>query len=196
MKQPVVDYKQFRLSRVNEPQYAHIKLLLGWLVYFAFYFLTENLIPAERCHVMHCFIDDLVPFNEVFVIFYISWFGLIVISLLYFFLYDIQSFKDLSWFIIITQIVAMIVYILYPNRQDLRPEVFPRQNVFTWVLGFSMPSTPRPASAPRCTWPIPSASARSGSRRRTPPPLWKAVAGRLDRDDLPLGDVCQAALRG
>ena len=136
MKQPVVDYKQFRLSRVNEPQYAHIKLLLGWLVYFAFYFLTENLIPAERCHVMHCFLDDLVPFNEVFVIFYISWFGLIVISLLYFFLYDIQSFKDLSWFIIITQIVAMIVYILYPNRQNLRPEVFPRENVFTWVLSF------------------------------------------------------------
>ena len=134
MKQPVVDYKSFKFSRIHEPQYAHIKLLLGWVIYFAFYFLTENLIPRERCHVMHNFIDDLVPFTEWFVIFYVSWFFLIIFSLLHFFLYDIQSFKDLSWFIIITQIVAMAVYILYPNRQDLRPEVFPRQNVFTWVL--------------------------------------------------------------
>ena len=136
MKQPVVDYKSFRLRRVNEPQYAHIKLLLGWVIYFALYFLTENLIPAEACHVVHSRLDDLIPFNEYFVIFYISWFALIVFSLLAFFLYDIQSFKDLSWFIIITQIVAMIVYILYPNRQNLRPEVFPRENVFTWVLSF------------------------------------------------------------
>lgn len=135
MKQPVVDYKSFHPSRLNEPQYSHVKLLFGWLVYFAFYFLTENLIPNERCHVMHNFIDDLVPFNEVFVIFYVSWFILIAISLLYFFLYDIPSFRALSWFIIITQAVAMFVYIVYPSRQDMRPEVFERQNVFTWVLG-------------------------------------------------------------
>lgn len=134
MKQPVVDYKSFRFSRLNEPQYSHIKLLAGWLVYFAFYFLTENLIPADRCHPMHCVIDDLVPFREGFVIFYVSWFLLIIISLLYFFLYDIPSFRDLSWFIIITQIVAMAVYIVYPNRQDLRPETFADRNVFTWVL--------------------------------------------------------------
>lgn len=134
MRKPVVDYKSFRLNRINEPQYSHIKLLLGWVVYFAFYFLTENLIPAERCHVVHSFLDDLVPFREAFVIFYVSWFGLIVISLLYFFLYDIQSFKDLSTFIIITQVVAMAVYILYPTRQDLRPAAFAQENVFTWVL--------------------------------------------------------------
>ena len=135
MKKPVVDYTGFRLRRINEPQYAHIKLLLGWVFYFVFYFLTENLIPAERCHVVYCFLDDLVPFREGFVLFYVSWYVLIVISLLYFFLYDIQSFKDLSTFIIITQVVAMAVYILYPTRQDLRPAVFAHQNLFTWGLG-------------------------------------------------------------
>ena len=135
MKQPVVDYKQFRLRRLNEPQYAHLKLLLGWVGYFILYFLTENFIPEERLHVVHCFVDDLVPFNEVFVILYVSWYALIVISLLIFMLYDIQSFKDLSLYIIITQVVAMAVYILYPTVQELRPAVFPRENFFTWVLG-------------------------------------------------------------
>ena len=136
MKQPVVDYKSFRLRRVNEPQYAHIKLLLGWVVYFALYFLTENLIPPEACHVVHSSLDDLIPFNEYFVIFYFSWYVLIVISLLWFFLYDIQSFKDLSTFIMITQAVAMAVYILWPNRQDLRPESFEHRNFCTAVLSF------------------------------------------------------------
>lgn len=136
MKKPVIDYKSFRFSRIHEPQYSHIKLLLGWIVYFAFYFLTENLIPAERCRPIHCFLDDLVPFNEYFVIFYVSWFALIVISLLSFFLYDIQSFRDLSTFIIITQVVAMVTYIVYPNMQTGRPDLntLGRSNFFTWIL--------------------------------------------------------------
>lgn len=135
MKKPVVDYRHFRLSRLNEPQFSHLKLLAGWIVYFIMYFLTENLIPASSCHVMHCFIDDLIPFNEVFVIFYVSWYLLIVGSLLYFMLYNIEGFKNLSKYIIITQVVAMMVYIVYPSRQDLRPEVFADDNLLTQLVG-------------------------------------------------------------
>lgn len=135
MKKPVVDYRHFRLSRLNEPQFSHLKLLAGWIVYFIMYFLTENLIPASSCHVMHCFIDDLIPFNEVFVIFYVSWYLLIVGSLLYFMLYNIEGFKNLSKYIIITQVVAMMVYIVYPSRQDLRPEAFADDNLLTQLVG-------------------------------------------------------------
>ena len=42
---------------------------------------------------------------------------------------------ELQTYIIITQIVAMAVYIIFPNRQDLRPEVFPRDNILTQLLG-------------------------------------------------------------
>lgn len=135
MKKPIVDYRHFRLSRLDEPQFSHLKLLAGWIVYFIMYFLTENLIPASSCHVMHCFIDDLIPFNEVFVIFYVSWYLLIVGSLLYFMLYNIEGFKNLSKYIIITQVVAMMVYIVYPSRQDLRPEVFADDNLLTQLVG-------------------------------------------------------------
>ena len=45
MKTPVVDYRRFRFSRLNTPEFSHLKLLAGWLAYFALYFLTENLIP-------------------------------------------------------------------------------------------------------------------------------------------------------
>ena len=131
MKQPVVDYRTFRLRKINQPEFSHLKLLLGWLVYFAFYFLTENLIPVERCHLIHSPLDELIPFNEFFFIPYCFWYLLIVISLGYFALYNIANFRNLQIYIIITQVVAMTVYILYPSYQDLRPTEFVRDNFFT-----------------------------------------------------------------
>lgn len=136
MKKPVVDYRKLRLSNINTPEFSHLKLLLGWVVYFIFYFLTENLIPAERCYPVHCFLDDIVPFCEYFLIFYTFWYLLIVVSLGYFLLYDIESFKSLQTYIIITQVVAMTIYIVFPNRQDLRPTEFVRDNVLTRLMAF------------------------------------------------------------
>lgn len=135
MKQPVVDYRKLRLRNINTPEYGHLKLLLGWVGYFILYMLTENLIPVESCHPIHCYLDDVVPFCEWFVIFYVSWYALIVFSLGWFLLYSVDSFKKLQTYIIVTQVIAMVVYILYPSRQDLRPETFPRENFCTWILG-------------------------------------------------------------
>jgi len=135
MRTPQVDYRQFRLSKLNDPQFSHLKLLLGWVGYFALYFLTENLIPPERCTPVHCRLDDLIPFCEVFVIPYVGWYLLIVVSLLYFALYNTENFRRLQKFIIVTQVVAVIIYIVYPTRQDLRPLEFPRDNFFTDIIG-------------------------------------------------------------
>lgn len=135
MKKPTVDYRQFRFSKLNDPQFSHLKLLGGWLVYFVLFFLTENLIPAESCYSVHIPLDDKIPFCEWFVIPYVSWYGLIAFSLGYFLLYDVGSFKDLSKYIIITQLIAMTAYILFPTRQDLRPAEFPRDNILSQIVG-------------------------------------------------------------
>lgn len=136
MRKPVVDYRQFRLSKLNDPQFSHLKLLLGWVGYFALYFITENLIPAERCTPISCALDALIPFCEWFLIPYVGWYLLIVVSLLYFALYNPTNFRRLQIFIIVTQVVAMAVYIVFPNRQDLRPDVFPRENFLTDCIAF------------------------------------------------------------
>ena len=131
MKKPVVDYRTFRLSKIHDPQFSHLKLLLGWVGYFALYFLTENLIPAESCTPVHMWLDDVIPFWEGCLIPSVFWYLLVVISLGYFLLYNVDSFKRLQTFIIVTQVAAMVVYILFPNRQDLRPAEFPRDNFLT-----------------------------------------------------------------
>ena len=136
MKKKPVDYSGFSLRRLNEPQFSHIKLLGGWIFYFSMYFITENLIPLEKCHPIHCALDDLIPFNEFFVIFYVGWYVLVFASLAYTLFYDPPKFRKLQTFIIITQVIAMTCYILYPSRQDLRPETFERNNCLTALIAF------------------------------------------------------------
>lgn len=135
MKTPVVDYRKFRFSKLNDPEFSHLKLLSAWIFYFLAYFITENFIPAESCHVIHCRIDDLIPFCEWFVIAYVGWYFLVAGSLLYFALYNVDSFKKLMKFIIVTQIVATAIYIIYPSRQDLRPDTFQNNNILTRLVG-------------------------------------------------------------
>lgn len=135
MKKPVVDYRKFRLSKINTPEYSHLKLLLAWAGYFLAYFLTERLIPAESCTPIWCPLDDRIPFCEWFVIPYVGWYLLIIGSLLYFGLYNPDNFRKLMKYIITTQVVAVVIYAVFPNRQDLRPEVFPRENILTAIMG-------------------------------------------------------------
>ncbi len=137
MRKPVVDYRNFRLRKLTSPEYNHLLYLLGWAVYFALYFLTENLIPAEKCTPIHIPLDDKIPFCEWFILPYTFWYVLIVASLLYFALYGPESFKKLQVYIFTTQMVAMLIYILYPNRQDLRPDLslLGRENFLTQVIG-------------------------------------------------------------
>lgn len=61
MKKQLVDYSGFTLRKLNDPRFSHIKLLGGWIAYFILYFVTENLIPVERCHPIHCALDDVIP---------------------------------------------------------------------------------------------------------------------------------------
>lgn len=135
MRRKAYDYSGFSIKRLREPRFRHILLLAGWIGYFSLYFITENLIPADKCHVIHCALDDIIPFREGFVVFYVAWYLLVAGSLAFTLFYNIPAFRKIQIYIMITQAVAMLCYIVYPSIQNLRPAVFPRTNVFTWVLG-------------------------------------------------------------
>lgn len=137
MRKPVVDYRQLRPSNIRTPQYRHLLWLLGWIGYFIMYLLTENLIPESACHIVALPIDYQIPFCEWFILAYVGWYFLIVWSLGYFLLYNPENFKGLQQFIIVTQIVAMICYIIYPSSTgDLREMTnVDRSNFATWLLG-------------------------------------------------------------
>lgn len=175
MKKPVVDYREFRFSRLNEARFSHIKLLGGWIVYLVLFFLTENLIPVERCHVIHCALDDIIPFNEYFAIFYCFWYVLLVGSLLHFFLYDIPSFKRLQIFIMVTQAVAMTIYIVYPSVQLLRPVAMPRDNFLCRVMAFIYAFDTPTGVCPSLHVAYSMGIASVWCKRRNTSPVWKVL---------------------
>lgn len=136
MKQPEVDIRNFRLNKLNTPQYRHLWWLLFWPVYILRYTILESLTPAAGYTVIHCALDDLIPFCEWFLIFYASWYVIIAGMHLYTALYDIAVFKRYSQFLVISMTISTLTIVLFPSCQELRPEVFPRDNFLTRLMAF------------------------------------------------------------
>ena len=74
---------------------------------------------------MHCALDDLIPFNEWFLIPYLFWFVYLIGAVAYTFFFDVPGFRRMMRFVMITYSVTLIIYFLFPTCQMLRPEVFP-----------------------------------------------------------------------
>ncbi len=136
LRKPAVDYTKLRLHNIKSLEYRHVFYLLGWVGYLIMFVLTERLVSLERCHVIHSRIDDLIPFIEYFAIFYVSWFPFLVVSLLYFLLYDVNSFVHAERLLIGMQVIAICIYIFWPSVQYLRPDHFERSNVCTRIMNW------------------------------------------------------------
>ena len=131
-----VDYRQFRPGKLNTAPFRHLKLLLFWPVFGLLFLYVERLRPAVHYHVVHCALDESIPFCEYFLIPYLLWFFALAGMVVYTLLFDVKSFRRMMRFIILTYSLTMVVYFLYPTCQQLRPEEFVRDNVLTRFLGW------------------------------------------------------------
>ncbi|MBQ8642826.1 MAG: phosphatidic acid phosphatase [Clostridia bacterium] len=134
---PTVNYRNFRLSKLNTAEYSHLKWLIFWPIFGILFWLFELFRPAEDCHVMYHPLDDLIPFCEIFVIPYMFWFVYLVGMYLYTLFYDVDSFRRLMKFTVITYTATLVIFLIYPTRQELRPMEFMRDNILTrFIAGF------------------------------------------------------------
>lgn len=63
MIKPSVDYRQFRFSRLNTPEFSHVWLLLYWPLFGLGFSYVERFYPVAHYINMHCALDDLIPFR-------------------------------------------------------------------------------------------------------------------------------------
>ena len=134
---PVVDYRKLRLSNLNSDQFRHLKLLLYWPIYCLLFMFVERFYQVDSYYAMYCPLDDLIPFEEIFVIPYMFWFVFLVGIHIYTLLYDVDAFRKLMYFIITTYSLTIVIYLLFPTCQNLRPVSFERDNVLTrFMAGF------------------------------------------------------------
>lgn len=136
-KLQMINYGDLRLGNIFSEKFRHLLLLLYWPLYMVIFSFLENgygkyvTSLGKEYHVMYCPLDDMIPFNELFLIPYLFWFLYIVIALAHTLFYDVETFKKLMYFIIITYSVALISYFVFPTIQLLRPASFERQNALT-----------------------------------------------------------------
>lgn len=112
-------------------EYRHLFLLLYWPLFGLAFHFFENIFAPHRWHIMHCALDDVIPFCEWFVIPYVFWFVYLIFMHAYAGLREPAVFRRMMYFIIFTYTTALFLFLVFPTAQLLRPAVFPRDNVFT-----------------------------------------------------------------
>ncbi len=130
-RRAMVDYARLSLKTLNTDEYRHLKYLIFWPLFGLMFMFVERFYHADTYYVMHCALDDIIPFNEFFIVPYFFWFVYLVGIHLYTLAYEPEAFKKLMRFIIFTYSAAMVIYLAFPTCQQLRPEEFARDNIFT-----------------------------------------------------------------
>ena len=109
----------------------HAWLMGYWAFYLFGFFSLEQLDPEYT--IIHCFIDDLIPFNEWFVIPYCLWYLWMPGTMLYLFFKDKTDYCRLCFIMFVGITLAMLTYLVWPNGLDLRQPI-PRQNVLCQLV--------------------------------------------------------------
>ena len=103
------------------------------LLYFVFYlvcfFFIEHYIPARHYHIVSTPIDHMIPFNEWFIFFYLSWFGYIFFSFWFFFFKDKKEYLQMMSFLYLGMTLFLVVSVIYPNGLNIRPHHLGNGNI-------------------------------------------------------------------
>lgn len=109
-------------------------IIFGICYLTTFFFIEARDVPI---HIIHTKLDDLIPFCEYFIIPYVIWYVYACGTVLYLGLTD-KSAKEYSRFIanmILGMVVFVITSLVYPNGQNLRPDIA-ADSIFTRAVSF------------------------------------------------------------
>lgn len=108
----------------------HLWLLLIWAVYVGLFFVPGS----DPKWISYMPLDDKIPFLEYFVVFYVLWFPWLAAVTVYTMIAERQAFCRYMVMWLIGGIPVAVSFLFVNNGITLRPEVFPRENFFTWVV--------------------------------------------------------------
>lgn len=137
---PVIAYyRDLRPRTLTQPRYRHILLLLYWAFYGPMFLAVERLFPKWfdiTYTAVWCPLDDLIPFCEWFVFPYYFWFAFLIVPGVIWFLWEPRSMANFMWSTIITYTIGVIIFLVFPNKQELRPIAFERDNFMIDIVRY------------------------------------------------------------
>ena len=119
-------------------KYSHWLYALILPLYLAGFFIEEHFIDGSAPYlVSYMPIDAHIPFCEWWYIFYVLWYPLLGGVGLYLAFRDPKGFKRYMTYIGVSFFTALLLFALFPNGQDLRPDLdtLGRENLFTRLIG-------------------------------------------------------------
>ncbi len=116
-------------------KYRHAWVLSYFVIYMVWFYYLEQTV-TKNYYSIHIKLDDLIPFNEWFVIPYMLWFLYIFLTVVYFFFASRDEFYKVTAFLFIGMTICLIIYTIWPNGQDLRPnlDALGRDNIFIRIV--------------------------------------------------------------
>lgn len=114
-------------------KYNHAWILCYGFIYLAWFTYLEKNITTKYTP-MHCKLDDLIPFNEFFVIPYTLWFAYVVFIVALFFFLDKKEYYQCCSYLFIGMSICLLICTIFPNGQNLRPSSFARDNIFVDIV--------------------------------------------------------------
>ena len=94
--------------------------------------LQENI--NKPYHVMHTTLDDLIPFEEIFIVPYLMWFLYVAATIAFFFFKNRDDYYRLCTFLFTGMTISLLVCTLFPNGTDFRPAIDPDKNIFCYLV--------------------------------------------------------------
>lgn len=115
-------------------RYPQVWVLTYFFLYLPWFFLLEAR-PLRDCTIIHLPIDDLIPFCEYFIIPYLLWFLYMALSIAYFlFTLPRRDFYRFTGVLFGGMTVCLVLYTFFYTGLDLRPDIDPDKNRFTWLV--------------------------------------------------------------
>lgn len=96
-------------QKMNTPEFSHVKLLLFWPFFGLMFMFLERFQPERHYYVVHCALDDLIPFWEWALIPYLLWFVFLIGALIYTFFFDTRAFRRMMHFVIVTYGITLLI---------------------------------------------------------------------------------------
>ncbi|MCI6886701.1 MAG: phosphatase PAP2 family protein [Lachnospiraceae bacterium] len=114
-------------------KYGHIWTLGYAFIYVPWFLFLERTV-VRGYTVMHVALDDVIPFNEYFIIPYLLWFVYVAGVLMYFFFVSRQEYYRLCTFLFTGMTISLLICTFFPNGTDLRTAVDPQKNICSWLV--------------------------------------------------------------
>lgn len=112
-------------------EYKHFLILLLFIPLQMFFLYCEKKVVPE--YFMYSKLDSYIPFVKEFIVPYLFWYIYMIFAFAYLGFFSKKEFYKLFLFIFMGMLISCVIYLIFPNGQNLRP-VITEKDVFSNII--------------------------------------------------------------